>query len=114
MSEHTGEEALDINFVVCALDLITGMAEGLGPSFESLVTGSDIVQLGYQCMQDESPGARQSSYALIGILAKHCLPHIRLVLSTTKYLYSDCQSLFAHVELMAWSDHIWKLSFRFL
>jgi len=51
--EKTGLEP-DKDFAVCALDLLTGMAEGLGSSFEALLGTGDLFGLLYACMQDRS------------------------------------------------------------
>mmetsp|Transcript_21721 Transcript_21721/g.47478 ORF Transcript_21721/g.47478 Transcript_21721/m.47478 type:complete len:916 (+) Transcript_21721:105-2852(+) len=62
--------------VVCALDLISGMAEGLGPSIEPLVASSALVQVLVQTSKDETAEVRQSSYALLGDLSRACISHI--------------------------------------
>lgn len=48
-------ESPDKDFMIVALDLLSGLAEGLDHSIESLVTSSNIMQLLYQCMQDSMP-----------------------------------------------------------
>jgi transportin-1 len=45
----------DKDFMIVALDLLSGLAEGLDMHIESLVTSSNIMQLLYQCMQDSMP-----------------------------------------------------------
>jgi transportin-1 len=64
---------------VCALDLLSGLAEGLEESIESLVSKYDAVMLGllFQCVQDLDPDVRQSAFALLGDLAKTCMGHLR-------------------------------------
>ena len=51
--QHAPEiyEAPDKDFMVVSLDLLSGVAEGLGSSIEQLVAGSNILRLLYQCMQ---------------------------------------------------------------
>lgn len=39
------------DFMIVALDLLSGLAEGLNGHMESLVMSSNIMQLLYQCMQ---------------------------------------------------------------
>lgn len=51
-------ESPDKDFMIVALDLLSGLAEGLDHSIESLVTSSNIMQLLYQCMQDSMPEVR--------------------------------------------------------
>lgn len=44
--------------MIVALDLLSGLAEGLDGHIESLVVNSNIMQLLYQCMQDPMPEVR--------------------------------------------------------
>merc|ERR1719322_810933 len=69
-------EQPDKDFVVVALDLLSGLAEGLDGHIERLVAGSNIMHLLYQCVQDSMPEVRQSSFALLGDLTKACFPHV--------------------------------------
>ncbi|GAB5035916.1 transportin-1 isoform x3 [Nannochloropsis oceanica] len=80
-AEQMGQ-APEKDFAVCALDLLTGMTESLGASFESLMPGSDLVLLLYGCMHDTSEEVRQSAFALLGDLAKACHVHLVPVLPT--------------------------------
>jgi len=70
-------DAPDKDFMIVALDLLSGLAEGLGPSIEQLVHQSAILGLMYQCMQDNVPEVRQSSFALLGDLTKACFVHVK-------------------------------------
>lgn len=67
----------DSDFIVCALDLISGLAEGLGPSAEALVAGSALTQLLFACMRSPMADIRQSAYALVGDLSKSCVGVLR-------------------------------------
>lgn len=44
-------EAPDKDFMIVALDLLSGLAEGLGSHVEQLVARSNIMTLLFQCMQ---------------------------------------------------------------
>lgn len=44
-------EAPDKDFMIVALDLLSGLAEGLNGFIEKLIANSNILQLLYQCMQ---------------------------------------------------------------
>lgn len=66
----------DRDFMIVALDLLSGLAEGLNGHMEKLVDNSNIMHLLYQCMQDSSPEVRQSSFALLGDLTKACFQHV--------------------------------------
>ncbi|TNN34907.1 Transportin-2 [Liparis tanakae] len=70
-------EAPDKDFMIVALDLLSGLAEGLGGTIEELVARSNILTLMYQCMQDKMPEVRQSSFALLGDLTKACFQHVK-------------------------------------
>jgi transportin-1 len=66
-------EEADFDFAVCGLDLLTGMAEGLGPGFEALMPGNELLELLQASMQVVRPEeVRQSALALLGDLAKAC------------------------------------------
>ncbi|XP_074105012.1 transportin 1 [Cotesia typhae] len=69
-------DAPDKDFMIVALDLLSGLAEGLDGHIEQLVMNSNIMQLLYQCMQDPMPEVRQSSFALLGDLTKACFQHV--------------------------------------
>lgn len=62
--------------MIVALDLLSGLAEGLDGHMERLVMNSNVMQLLYQCMQDSMPEVRQSSFALLGDLTKACFQHV--------------------------------------
>lgn len=74
-SQHSDQ--LDKDFMIVALDLLSGLAEGLGGNLDQLVAQSNIVGLLYQCSQDAMPEVRQSSFAFLGDLAKACYQHIK-------------------------------------
>ena len=65
------------DFMIVALDLLSGLAEGLNGLIENLISSSNIMQLLYQCMQDPMPEVRQSSFALTGDLTKACFQHVK-------------------------------------
>lgn len=69
-------ELPDKDFMIVALDLLSGLAEGLELHIESLVGSSNIMHLLYQCVQDSMPEVRQSSFALLGDLTKACFNHV--------------------------------------
>ena len=69
-------EAPDKDFMIVSLDLLSGLAEGLNGHMEHLVMNSNVMQLLYQCMQDNMPEVRQSSFALLGDLTKACFQHV--------------------------------------
>lgn len=69
--EHPDKERM-----IVALDLLSGLAEGLDGHIETLVANSNIMTLLYQCMQDVMPEVRQSSFALLGDLTKACFQHV--------------------------------------
>lgn len=74
-------DAPDKDFMIVALDLLSGLAEGLNGHIEKLVSNSNMMQLLYQCMQDPMPEVRQSSFALLGDLTKACFQHVHPCIS---------------------------------
>ncbi|KAG4073810.1 hypothetical protein HA402_001034 [Bradysia odoriphaga] len=74
---NTGQyEQPDKERMIVALDLLSGLAEGLDGHIELLVANSNIMTLLFQCMQDVMPEVRQSSFALLGDLTKACFQHV--------------------------------------
>ncbi|KAI4374895.1 hypothetical protein MLD38_012834 [Melastoma candidum] len=71
----------DKEFVVCALDLLSGVAEGLGSMVENLVVQSRLKDLLLQCCTDDAPDVRQSAFALLGDLARVCPAYLHPSLS---------------------------------
>ncbi|KAK6915084.1 Importin-beta, N-terminal domain [Dillenia turbinata] len=71
----------DKEFIVCSLDLLSGLAEGLGSGIESLVSQSSLGDLLLQCCLDDAPDIRQSAFALLGDLARVCPVHLHPRLS---------------------------------
>nr|XP_009858661.1 transportin-1 [Ciona intestinalis] len=67
----------DKDFMIVALDLLSGLAEGLGAGIEQLVQSSNILALMYECMRDPMAEVRQSSFALLGDLTKACFQHVK-------------------------------------
>mmetsp|Transcript_62355 Transcript_62355/g.146500 ORF Transcript_62355/g.146500 Transcript_62355/m.146500 type:complete len:899 (+) Transcript_62355:187-2883(+) len=72
-----GTLMVEDEFIVCSLDLISGMAEGLGSTVESLVGAGNLLPLLLQCCHHNWPEVRQSAFAVVGDLAKTALPHLR-------------------------------------
>lgn len=70
-------EAPDKDFMIVALDLLSGLAEGLDGHIEKLLVNSNMMHLLYQCMQDTMPEVKQSSFALLGDLTKACFQHVK-------------------------------------
>lgn len=60
----------DKDFIVCSLDLIGGLAEGLREKIDPLIRESRLLDLLYLCMKHKSGDVRQSSFALVGELSK--------------------------------------------
>ncbi|XP_044734590.1 transportin-2 [Chrysoperla carnea] len=69
-------EPPDKDFMIVALDLLSGLTEGLDGHIDKLVANSNIMHLLFSCMQDPMPEVRQSSFALLGDLTKACFQHV--------------------------------------
>lgn len=63
--------------MIVALDLLSGLAEGLDGHIEKLLVNSNMMQLLHMCMQDPMPEVKQSSFALLGDLTKACFQHVK-------------------------------------
>ncbi len=66
----------DKEFMIVALDLLSGLAEGLQAHIEKMLVESNLLTLLYQCMQDDTAEVRQSSFALLGDVTKACFQHV--------------------------------------
>lgn len=63
------------DFAICALDVISSLAEGFGsPAFGKLIESneSNILELLFSCMKDSMDSVRQSAFSLAGDLSKSC------------------------------------------
>lgn len=69
----TEVEFPDPEFIVCSLDLISGIVEGAQDNVVALIADTNFIQLLFQCLQDKTPDVRQSAFALVGDLAKACI-----------------------------------------
>jgi transportin-1 len=84
----------DKDFMIVALDLLSGLSEGLGNIFsfglilinilffigsniDPLIERSNLLPLLERCAQDPMAEVRQSSFALLGDLTKACFRHVR-------------------------------------
>ncbi|EDV23327.1 uncharacterized protein TRIADDRAFT_50449 [Trichoplax adhaerens] len=67
----------DKDFMIVALDLLSGLTEGIDKNIDSLIGKSNLLALLYQCMQDQTDEVRQSSFALLGDLTKACFGHVQ-------------------------------------
>nr|GEX40015.1 transportin-1 isoform X2 [Tanacetum cinerariifolium] len=67
----------DKEFVVCSLDLLLGLIEGLGSGIESLVSQSNLRDLLLQCCMDDGADIRQNAFTLLGDLARVCPIYLR-------------------------------------
>jgi transportin-1 len=63
---------LDKTLTIAALDLLGGLAEAFGRSFDELiaVAGPTLPDILFECLQMPSPSVRQSAFALLGELAE--------------------------------------------
>ncbi|KAI1726802.1 HEAT-like repeat domain-containing protein [Ditylenchus destructor] len=67
----------DKDFLIVALDLLSELTEALREYIDPLVASSNLVQLLFVCAQDSTNEVRQSSFALLGDLAKACYAHLQ-------------------------------------
>ncbi|TDL23096.1 ARM repeat-containing protein [Rickenella mellea] len=69
----------DKSFLVVALDLLSGLTQGLGMTLEPYIATSvpSLLDLLAVCLKYPQAPVRQSAYALVGDLAMHCFPLLR-------------------------------------
>jgi transportin-1 len=67
------------SFLVVALDLLSGLTQGLGMSLEPFINQGqpNLMQLITVCLKHPQAPVRQSAYALVGDLAMGCFPLLR-------------------------------------
>lgn len=75
--QNPAVEVPDREFVVCSLDMLSGLADGLEGGLEPFVGHSNLLQLLAECIKDEASDIRQSAFAFIGDLAKTCMVHLK-------------------------------------
>jgi len=68
---------VDRDFIVCSLDLLSGVIEALQRNIEPLVHNSSLLPLLKQCMNDRNYDVRQSAFGVVGDLAKICVNQLR-------------------------------------
>ena len=71
-----GAAAYEADTYMAALDLLSGVADGLRAGAEPLVAGSGLVAALPDACRDEAPDVRQSAFALLGDLARGCASHL--------------------------------------
>lgn len=69
----------DRSFLVVALDLLSGLTQGLGMALEPSISRSqpNLLSLLTVCLKHPQAPVRQSAYALVGDLAMNCFPILR-------------------------------------
>ncbi len=80
-----------------ALDVVSGMVEGLDTSIESLAEQSQLRELVLLACADESPDVRQSGLALMGDLARACPSHL---MPTLQRCFEACCATLQHEQLL--------------
>ena len=72
----SSEYYIDVDPMCVALDLIAGIAEGLGPAFLGLLSASNFLELLLHCLQFHDLDVQQSSFGCLGEVAKACPQYI--------------------------------------
>ncbi|KIY70670.1 ARM repeat-containing protein [Cylindrobasidium torrendii FP15055 ss-10] len=72
-------EEPDRSFLVVALDLLSGLTQGLGMTLEPMMSATNphLLQLLTVCLKHPQAPVRQSAYALVGDMAMSCFPILR-------------------------------------
>ncbi|KAF7424984.1 hypothetical protein PC9H_010295 [Pleurotus ostreatus] len=77
LPEYQQNPELEEPFFVRALQLLSGLTQGLGMALEPFLSQSQLVQLVTLCLKLPQALARQSAYELIGELAMSCFTILR-------------------------------------
>lgn len=64
-------------FLICSLDLISGLFEALHGGMEPIVNGSKLIPLLLETCKDGTPDYCQSAFALVGDIARHCIEQLK-------------------------------------
>lgn len=96
------------DFVIVALDMLSGVVGGLRTSVESLVQSNQppLLQLVCACVQDATHEVRQSAFAFLGDLAASCFPYVE------PYLPLLFDAIFANLSsehASACNNAVWAL-----
>lgn len=77
--QNTANDPPDMDFLIVALDLLSGIAQGLGEASLPLIqqTQPSLLELIKYTINDSIPEIRQSSFALVGDLAAGCFNELR-------------------------------------
>lgn len=69
----------DKSFLVVALDLLSGLTQGLGMALEPFITACQpsLLSLLTVCLKHPQAAVRQSAYALVGDMAMGCFVLLR-------------------------------------
>ena len=73
----------DKSFLVVALDLLSGLTQGLGMALEPFINNSNpnLLSLLTVCLKHPQASVRQSAYALVGDMAMGCFTILRPFMS---------------------------------
>jgi len=100
-------KAPDKDFMIVALDLLSGLTEGLDLHVAGPVSQSPVMQLLYQCVQDLMPEVRQNSFALLGDLTKACFPHVAPCIP--EFMPTMAQNLYTETSTPSTSAYVTML-----
>ncbi|BES96472.1 IBN_N [Nesidiocoris tenuis] len=99
-------EEPDKDLAICALDLIGSVVGAVNEQIESLLAESNLMNLLYKCMLDTTPEVRQSSFTLLGDIARACFPAIRPLVN--QLIPILCQNFHPH-HVSVCNNAIWSL-----
>ncbi|KAL6045658.1 Transportin-1 [Balamuthia mandrillaris] len=66
-------ELPELDFIVCSLDMLGGIVEGLGSASAGLIQHTNLLSLLFACMNHASADIKQSAFALVGEMSKSCM-----------------------------------------
>lgn len=99
-------EAPETDFIIVALDLLSGLAESLPEHMDPLVSNSKLIELMLFCSMDATTDVRQSCFALLGDLTKAC-PE-RVLTQSSNFIFFLAQNLDPQ-KISVCNNAIWAL-----
>lgn len=99
-------EAPETDFIIVALDLLSGLAESLPEHMSPLVSNSKLIELMLYCSMDATMDVRQSCFALLGDLTKAC-PE-RVIPQSSNFIFFLSQNLDPQ-KISVCNNAIWAL-----
>jgi hypothetical protein len=101
------------DFVVCGLDVISALCEGLGDMFGTLVSDSStrdvLFQLIFAALGDELAEVRQSGFSLAGEISKHSFLALAITPAEVTHILQHATHNLDYTEPLVCNNAAWTL-----